>query len=78
MGYRHTAESLAKRSGQNHAFFGRAHTEEAKAKIGAVHKGKIVSEETKERIRAARLGQAHSEVTRVKLRIAKKGYFPGV
>jgi hypothetical protein len=72
-GYKHTVESLAKRSGQNHVFFGRAHTEEAKAKIGAVHRGKIVSEETKERIRAARIGKAHSEATRVKLSIAKEG-----
>jgi hypothetical protein len=65
-GYRHTEETLAK-------FRARKLSDETKAKIGAVHAGKILSEETKEKIRAASLGKIFSKITKAKLSIAKTG-----
>ena len=52
---------------------GRRHTPESKAKIGAIHRGKIVSEETRQKISQANqgmqtwLGRNHSDETKKKL-----------
>ena len=49
------------------------HTEEAKAKMSAANKGKIISEETKAKISAAILGKTASEETKAKISAAGKG-----
>lgn len=46
---------------------------EIKQKIGAPHKGKIVSEETKEKIRIARAKQVYTEETKRKMSESKSG-----
>jgi hypothetical protein len=43
-------------SGEQSFMYGRKHSEETKQKIGAKHKGKILSEETKQKLRETRLG----------------------
>jgi len=62
------------------SIIGYKHSEEAKQKIGLVHKGKIVSDETKQKQRSFRLGKLspmlnrhHSKETKQKMSLAKEG-----
>ena len=52
----HSEESKIKISeatiGSNNPFFGKKHSDEVKAKISKIHKGKVMSEKTKEKMRA--------------------------
>lgn len=56
---------------------GTSHTETARAKMSASHKGRPLSDETKAKMSTARKGQGtgrrHSEETRAKMSAAKKG-----
>jgi hypothetical protein len=48
-GRKHSLESLAKLSGENHYMFGKTHNQEAKDKISASMKGIRLSEEHKKK-----------------------------
>lgn len=51
------------------------HSEETKRKIGAIHKGKIVSSETRLKMSKANIGKSHphSEETKRKMSVTRKG-----
>ena len=66
---------------------GKLHSDETKAKIGAIHKGKIVSEETRAKLSAAMTGKSSpkSDATKAKMAAAKckpvttpNGTFPSI
>lgn len=64
-----TKETLEKRSESLKKV---KHTKEWHAKIGAKHKGKVLSDETKEKIRQKLLGNKLSDETRAKMSEAQK------
>jgi len=72
LGYKHTEESLIKRSGKNNHFFGKTHTKESKLKISNALIGNILSDETKAKMSLAKKGFIPHEETLGKLR--KKVY----
>lgn len=53
------SKNHARLSGPDASFFGKTHTDEAKAKISAVHRGKTLSEETKKKMSVARKGKSN-------------------
>ena len=66
---------------------GKPHSDQTKAKIGAVHRGKIVSEETRAKLSAAMTGKSlpKSDATKAKIATAKckpvvtpNGNFPSI
>lgn len=66
---------------------GKPHSDETKAKIGAVHKGKLVSDETRAKLSAAMVGKSFpkSDATKAKIAAAKckpvttpNGTFPSI
>lgn len=65
-----TPETLKKRSESLKKV---KHTKEWHAKIGAKHKGKILSDETKEKIRQKLLGNKLSDETKTKMSKSQKG-----
>lgn len=52
---------------------GQRHSAEAKAKIGARHKGRIISQETRDKISAAHVGKSISEAARNRISASLKG-----
>lgn len=71
-------ENAAKsKSGINNGMYGRHHTDEAKAKMSKIHKGKIISEEQKKKVSEQFKGNVVSESVRVKISNTKKGVKKG-
>jgi group I intron endonuclease len=64
--------SLSKMGEKNH-FFGKHHSDEAKAKISIAVTGRSPSPETREKLSKSQIGKIVSEETREKLSIATKG-----
>lgn len=67
-GKHHTEEIKRKLSESAKARTGWKHSEETKKKIGAKHKGKIVSRETREKLSKARTGKRYTEEQKLKSR----------
>ena len=67
------AKNRAAHLGPKNPFFGKHHSEEAKAKNRAAATGKHPSEETRAKLRAAHAGKHPSEETKAKLRAAHTG-----
>jgi hypothetical protein len=65
------------RSGENNPMYGKHHSDEAKRKIGNIHKGLKHSDETKKKMSEKRLGvkfsQEHKDNLSKSMRTAKKG-----
>lgn len=62
-----------KNAGENHPFFGKHHSEEARQKMREAKLGKKATEETKQKMSEARRGQKRSIEARNKMSEAKKG-----
>jgi group I intron endonuclease len=63
----------ATRKGTLNHFYGRNHTDEARAKIGKTHQGKIVSDESRKKMSDAHRGKTLSAETRAKMSAARRG-----
>ena len=59
--------------GENHPFYGKHHTDEAKKKISEAHKGKHHTEDTKKKMSEARKGKPKSAEHKKKISELKKG-----
>ncbi len=68
LGYKHTEESIAKRTGENNHFYGKTHTEETKTKLRDINLGKSHSAETKAKIGLTRKGLPLHKNTLEKIR----------
>lgn len=55
------------RNGENHPFYGKHHTDEAKAKIAIAQEGKTMSNEAKRKISESKMGHEVDEDTRKKI-----------
>jgi group I intron endonuclease len=71
LGMKHTEETINKRSGKNHPFYGKKRllSDEARKKISEANKHRIISEETRQKMR----DRKYSEETRKKMSEARKG-----
>lgn len=70
-GQRASSEAVTKMRASKQAnppFLGKHHTVESREKIGAAHRGKVVSEETRQKLRS----RVISNETRIKQRVAQK------
>ena len=61
-------------SGEGNHMYGRTHTPEAREKIGAPHRGKVIEDWHKEKISQANKGKKLSEETKRKMREAAQSY----
>ena len=86
-GFKYTKKILAQmaesRKGAKNPFFGKHHTEESRAKIGAKNRGKKHTEETRAKKSASKLGEKnhfygkhHKKETCVKLSVINRGDSP--
>lgn len=64
------------KTGEKSPVFGRKHSKETKEKIGAAHKGKIISEETRQKMSKGSKGKKHTQETIKKMSRARKGKGP--
>lgn len=61
-------------TGEGNPMYGGTHTPEARERIGAPHRGKVIEDWHKERISQASKGKKHSEKTKRKMREAAQSY----
>ncbi len=61
-------------TGEGNPMYGGTHTPEAREKIGAPHRGKVIEDWHKERIRQANIGKKHSEESKRKMRESAQSY----
>lgn len=80
-GKKHKPETIERprilNGGEKNRFYGKHHTEDAKAKIGKANKGRLKSEETLRKLSTAGKGRTITEEQRKKLSEARKGKCAG-
>jgi hypothetical protein len=67
LGYKHTEETRAKKSGANHPMFGKTHSPESLALMSDSHTGKTHTPETRGKMSDSRTGKTRTPETRLKI-----------